>query len=83
MAGFPDGGFDACGELARRRVATLGVRTLDALHVAAALELKADAFWTFDERQKKLAEIEGLYVRWMNCESFDGDRAIRHMGCWR
>ena len=56
----PEVAFDTCTELARRRVATLGVRTLDTLHVAAALELKADAFWTFDERQKQLAEAEGL-----------------------
>ncbi len=46
--------------LAEQHVARLGVRTLDSLHVAAALELKADAFWTFDQRQAKLAEAEGL-----------------------
>jgi len=33
---------------------------LDSLHVACALELKADRFWTFDERQAKLAKAEGL-----------------------
>jgi predicted nucleic acid-binding protein len=36
------------------------VRTLDSLHVASALELKADRFWTFDERQAKLAKVVGL-----------------------
>jgi predicted nucleic acid-binding protein len=36
------------------------VRTLDSLHVACALELKADRFWTFDERQAKLARARGL-----------------------
>jgi predicted nucleic acid-binding protein len=36
------------------------VRTLDSLHVACALELKAGRFWTFDERQGKLARGEGL-----------------------
>jgi len=36
------------------------VRTLDSLHVACALELKAERFWTFDERQAKLARVEGL-----------------------
>jgi predicted nucleic acid-binding protein len=46
--------------LARRFGPTLGVRTLDSLHVAWALELKAEKFWTFDERQARLAEAAGL-----------------------
>lgn len=60
LAQQPEGTFDRCERLAHRHVATLGVRTLDSLHVAAALELSATQFWTFDERQKKLAEAEGL-----------------------
>jgi len=32
------------------------------LHVAAATELKARQFLTFDANQKKLAESEGLIV---------------------
>jgi len=28
--------------------------------VATALELRADRFWTFDQRQARLAEAEGL-----------------------
>ena len=47
-------------DLARRHGPTLGVRTLDSLHVACALELKAERFWTFDERQARLAEAVGL-----------------------
>ncbi len=47
-------------DLARRYGPTLGVRTLDSLHVACALELKAERFWTFDERQARLAEAVGL-----------------------
>lgn len=47
-------------DLARRYGPTIGVRTLDSLHVACALELKAQRFWTFDERQAKLAEAVGL-----------------------
>lgn len=47
-------------DLARQFGPALGVRTLDSLHVACALELKADRFWTFDERQAKLAEAVGL-----------------------
>lgn len=46
--------------LARRFGPTLGVRTLDSLHVACAMELSAQKFWTFDERQAKLAEAAGL-----------------------
>jgi predicted nucleic acid-binding protein len=46
--------------LAARHGPTLGVRTLDSLHVACALELHAKKFWTFDERQAKLAEAVGL-----------------------
>ena len=56
----PDATFVTCERLARRHVAKLGVRTLDSLHVAAALELQADRFWTFDQRQARLAEAEGL-----------------------
>ena len=47
-------------DLARRHSHILGVRTLDTLHVACALELRADRFWTFDDRQARLAEAAGL-----------------------
>jgi predicted nucleic acid-binding protein len=57
---IPDNAFDLCAELARRHGLKLGMSTLDSLHVACALELKADRFWTFDERQAKLAKAEGL-----------------------
>jgi len=52
--------FDLCADLARRHGPKLGVRTLDSLHVACALELKAQRFWTFDDRQARLAKAEGL-----------------------
>jgi predicted nucleic acid-binding protein len=57
---LPENAFDACVELARKHVARIGARTLDSLHVASALELHAQHFWTFDERQAKLAAAEGL-----------------------
>lgn len=57
---FPDRAWATCVALARRYGPTLGVRTLDSLHVACALELHAQKFWTFDERQAKLAEAVGL-----------------------
>lgn len=57
---MPDNAFTLCAELARRHGAKLGIRTLGSLHVASALELKAERFWTFDERQARLARAEGL-----------------------
>lgn len=58
-ASVPDRAFDICAELAHRH-ARIGVRTLDTLHVASALELKTEDFWTLDERQAKLAMAVGL-----------------------
>lgn len=60
LVDFPAGAFTRGAELARLHVPVLGTRTLDSLHVACALELKAERFWTFDERQKKLAKAAGL-----------------------
>ena len=57
---MPESVFDVSSQLARRHGAKLGLRTLDTLHVASALELKAECFWTFDERQKKLARAVGM-----------------------
>jgi predicted nucleic acid-binding protein len=57
---YPSGAWGTSIELATRYGPTLGVRTLDSLHVACALELRVDKFWTFDERQKKLAAAAGL-----------------------
>jgi predicted nucleic acid-binding protein len=59
---LPEMVFDICADLARRHGPRLGVRTLDSLHVASALQLKAERFWTFDERQAKLAKVEGLKI---------------------
>jgi predicted nucleic acid-binding protein len=57
---FPLPAWETCIDLARRFGPTFGVRTLDSLHVACALELKAEKFWTFDDRQARLAEAVGL-----------------------
>ena len=56
----PEMAFDLCADLARRFGPSLAMRTLDSLHVACALELKAERFWTYDERQAKLAKAQGL-----------------------
>ena len=49
-------------ELSRKHTAIIGARTLDVLHVAAALLLKPDVFFTFDKRQAKLARVLRLEV---------------------
>jgi len=41
---------------------TIGARSLDAMHVAAALLLHADKFLACDQRQAKLASRAGLKV---------------------
>ena len=43
--------------------ASLGTRAFDILHVAAAVALGAKTFFTFDVRQKALAQKAGLKVR--------------------
>lgn len=47
-------------QLARKYTATLGARTLDILHVAAAVAAGAQAFYTFDRKQRRLARAAGL-----------------------
>jgi len=47
-------------ELSRRHTAIVGCRSLDVLHVASALELKAKHFLTFDIRQQSLAQATGM-----------------------
>ena len=48
--------------LSRRHSAKFGTRTLDVLHIATALVVRPDVFYTFDERQRKLARAEHLRV---------------------
>jgi predicted nucleic acid-binding protein len=62
VTGFPEAAFQRAVSLAQAYVARLGTRSLDSLHVACALELNADQFWTFDQRQAKLAKAAGLKV---------------------
>ena len=59
---FPDRAWEVCTQLANQYAAKLGVRTLDTLHVASALELKAERFWAFDQQQEKLAAVVGLKI---------------------
>ena len=50
-------------ELAQKHTAALGTRTLDLLHIAAAILLKADQLLSFDDRQREAAKREGLKIR--------------------
>ena len=52
--------YEIADRISRRRTFKLGARTLDILHVASALALKAETFYTFDERQRRLAGAEGI-----------------------
>ncbi len=46
--------------LTLRHTAKHGFRTYDILHVASALALGCDTFWSFNAKAKKLAKLEGL-----------------------
>lgn len=48
--------------LAKRHTKTIGSRSLDILHVASALAIKAGRFLTLDKRQSTLADLAGLKV---------------------
>jgi predicted nucleic acid-binding protein len=48
--------------LSERHTAALGVRTLDLLHIGAALTLGLKTFLTFDQRQHACAKAAGLRV---------------------
>jgi predicted nucleic acid-binding protein len=48
--------------LVLRHTAKHGFRTYDVLHVASAMLLGCDTFWSFDIQARRLAELEGLHV---------------------
>jgi hypothetical protein len=54
---------DKARQLSDRHTPALGTRSLDLLHIAAALNLKAEVFFSFDERQCQAAAREGLKVK--------------------
>lgn len=57
---LPERAFDRCIQLVQQHGRRIPMATLDTLHVSAALELGAERFFTFDERQAKLARAVGL-----------------------
>ena len=59
---LPEFAFERARELSSRNTAKLGIRASDLLHVACALELGAESFYSFDQQQKRLAKSVGLNV---------------------
>ena len=59
---FPESAFTRAKALAQTLTAAIGVRTADLLHVAAAIELGAQSFFTFDRKQHKAAQSASLTV---------------------
>ena len=59
---LPEGWIRRSHLVAQQATARLGIRTLDLIHVAAAVELEADALFSFDERQRRLARELKLKV---------------------
>jgi hypothetical protein len=57
-----EGAFAASIELVSRHSDRVGARAIDLLHVANALLLKAELFFTTDARQSQIAKAEGLNV---------------------
>ena len=49
-------------DLAQKHTSKTGSRTLDILHVASALAIKAKRFLTLDERQTQLASLASLQI---------------------
>jgi hypothetical protein len=50
-------------ELSAAHSAAIGCRTLDIVHIAAAIVIGVEEFVTFDVRQSSLAAAAGLTVR--------------------
>lgn len=48
--------------LSQQHTFSKGYRAFDLLHVATALHLEASEFLTFDVKQSRLAELEGLHI---------------------
>jgi predicted nucleic acid-binding protein len=59
---LPIDAFARAVALAKRHSARLGARSFDILHVASAVSLDAEAFLSFDLRQRRMAKSEKLRV---------------------
>jgi predicted nucleic acid-binding protein len=56
LKALPEGVYGRARQLSRQTTSRLGTRTADLLHVAAALELGSERFYSFDRQQRKLAQ---------------------------
>jgi hypothetical protein len=54
---------EKAAELADKHSAAIGTRTLDLLHIAAAILLESKQLFSFDDRQRRAAKREGLKLR--------------------
>ena len=59
---LPDNVFGRTRQLSRQTTPRLGTHTADLLHVAAALELGSDWFYSLDRQQRKFAQAVKLKV---------------------
>ena len=59
---LPNAAYQRAEQMAQTHTPVCGTRTLDVLHVAGALVLKADSFYTFDRKQARLAAAVGLQL---------------------
>ena len=54
--------FMRAARLSAKYSAEIGTRSLDLWHVAAAIEAGCETFVSYDNRQRKAAELSGLHV---------------------
>ena len=60
LRSLPEDLFARATALSMKHTARLGVRTMDILHVAAAIEYGAASLFSFDLRQREVAHAAGL-----------------------
>jgi len=54
--------FNHAVDLSEKHTAMTGARSLDIMHIAAALSIKAEKFLTVDGRQTEVARLAGLTI---------------------
>jgi len=54
--------FNYAVDLSEKHTALIGARSLDILHIASALSIKAEKFLTVDGRQTEVARLAGLKI---------------------